>query len=192
MASLLVACGSTMSTATTGAATRVAVQSAKFSYVPARWRVFDRDFGLLSRSGASVESYALSWAYTPNSLGWADHMAHDGIAVSVILIRRDPVDPAADLCGQAPPLAGYPLVHHLPLELPTTTRATQEGQPNIPEYRVFGRLGNLYSIDLRVDINRAHPTRAMLRLAPAGRQRSALSALAARGAVLNDSVPLSG
>jgi hypothetical protein len=92
-------------------------------------------------------------------------MPSNAIAVNVILIRRDPTNPAANLCGKTPHLAASPRIRHLPLLLPKTTAATQEGASNIPEYRVFGRFDDRYNIDLRVDINRVHPTRAMLQLA---------------------------
>jgi hypothetical protein len=130
-----------------------------------RWKTFDRDFALLSRSGADLESYALSWAYKPNPHGWANRMPPNAIGVNVILIRRTTTNPADNLCGKTPHLAVYPRIRHFPLMLPKTTTATQEGEPNIPEYRVFGRFDNLYNIDLRVDINRLHPTAAMLKLA---------------------------
>jgi hypothetical protein len=148
------------------ATTRVAVRPAKFTDVPQGWRAFDQlGGGYLDRRGADANSYALSWAYKPNLNGWANAMPPNAIAVQVILLRRDPAHPAANLCSKAPRLAGYPTILHLPLTLPKVTHATQEGQPNIPEYRMLGRLDNQYSIDLRVDINRAHPTPAMLRLA---------------------------
>jgi hypothetical protein len=144
---------------------RIAVHAAKFAYVPVGWKTFDRDFALLHRRGADVESYALSWAYTPNSLGWASRMPPNAIGVHVILIRRSPTNPTANLCGQTPHLPNFPLIRRFPLVLPHTTAATQEGEPNIPEYRVFGRFDDFYNIDLRVDINRVHPTPAMLQLA---------------------------
>jgi hypothetical protein len=144
---------------------RIAVHAAKFAYVPVGWKTFDRDFALLHRRGADVESYALSWAYTPNSLGWASRMPPNAIGVHVILIRRSPTNPTADLCGQTPHLPNFTLIRRFPLVLPHTTAATQEGEPNIPEYRVFGRFDDFYNIDLRVDINRVHPTPAMLQLA---------------------------
>lgn len=144
---------------------RLAVHPAKFTYVPAGWKTSDQNFGLLSRRGADVESYALSWGYKPNPLGWANRMPPNAIAVHVILIRRSPTNPAANLCGQMPHLPGFPLIRHFPLVLPKMTAATQEGEPDIPEYRVFGRFDNLYDIDLRVDINRLHATPAMLELA---------------------------
>jgi len=131
--------------------------SAKFTRVPHGWRAFDRDFAVLSNRGGNVQSYALSWAYTPGPFGWANQMPHSAIAVSVILIRDS-------RCG-AVHHPGFPAIRHLPLRLPATTRDRQEGQPNIPEYRVAGRMGESYNVDLRVDINNVRPTRAMLRVA---------------------------
>ena len=134
-----------------------AVPAAKFTRVPHGWRAFDRDFAVLSSRGGSVQSYALSWAYTPGPFGWANRMPRDAIAVSVILIRDSRC--RALHYGTSPP------IRHLPLRLPTTTRDRQEGQPDIPEYRVFGRMGESYNVDLRVDINNVRPSNAMLRLA---------------------------
>ncbi|MDQ1459974.1 MAG: hypothetical protein QOI08_1458 [Actinomycetota bacterium] len=165
LGSLFVAfCCSAMPSAV-GGAVRIAVHPAKFTYVPGGWRVFDRDYAPLTRRGADVESYALSWAYKPNPNGWANRMPPNTIGVNVILIRRTTTNPRANLCGETPHLAAYPPIPHFPLMLPKSTAATQEGEPNIAEYRVFGRFDDLYNIDLRVDINRAHPTRAMLQLA---------------------------
>jgi len=143
----------------------IAVHAAKFTNVPGGWKTFDRDFALLSRSGADLENYALSWAYKPNPLGWANRMPPNAIAVHVILIRRPTTNRAANLCGQTPHVPGFPLIRRFPLTFPKTTAATQEGEANIPEYRVFGRFDNIYNIDLRVDINQVHPTPAMLKLA---------------------------
>ena len=158
-------CCSAITFAAGAAARRIVVQPAKFTSVPGGWRVFDGDFGLLSRRGADVESYALSWAYKPNPLGWANRMSPNAIAVNVILIRRAPTNLTANLCRETPHLAGFPPIRQLPLTLPEKTTASQEGEPNISEYRVFGRLDGFYNVDLRVDINRVHPTPAMLRLA---------------------------
>ena len=131
--------------------------SAKFTRVPHGWRAFDRDFAVLSSRGGSVQSYALSWAYKPGPFGWANRMPRNAIAVSVILIR--------DSRCRALHLGGSPAITHLPLRLPTATRDRQEGQPNIPEYRVFGRMGESYNVDLRVDINNVRPSHAMLSVA---------------------------
>jgi hypothetical protein len=164
--SLFVAfCSSAMPSAAGVAVRRIAVHPAKFTYVPQGWRAFDQNFALLTRRGADVESYALSWAYKPNSHGWANRMPPNTIGVNVILIRRTTTNPAANLCHETPHLAAYPAIRHFPIVLPKSTTNTQEGEPNIPEYRVFGRFDERYNIDLRVDINRAHPTRAMLQLA---------------------------
>jgi hypothetical protein len=141
------------------------VQPATFTDVPGGWKTFDRDVALVNRHGADLESYALSWAYKPNPLGWANRMPPNAIAVHVILIRRSPTNPAANLCANTPHLPTFPPIRQFPLVLPKTTAATQEGEPKIPEYRVFGRFDNFYNVDLRVDINRLHPTPALLQLA---------------------------
>jgi hypothetical protein len=127
------------------------------------WRQFNDAPDLLTRRGANASAYALSWPYRPNSLGWAGAMPRDGIAASVYLIRRD-VGAATglNLCRYTPHLSAYPLVRKLPLHLPSTTTDTLEGAPNIPEYRVFGRIGESYNVEVRVDINNPRPGAALL------------------------------
>lgn len=165
MAALVVTCSTAVPAAADTAATRAAAPPAKFTHLPAGWRAFDRLGSFLDRRGADVNSYAMSWAYKPNPHGWANQMPPNALAVQVILIRRDPAHPSANLCRTAPRLSGYTTIQRLPLKLPKTTRASLEGRPSIPEYRVLAHLDNLYNIDVRVDINRAHPTPAMLQIA---------------------------
>jgi hypothetical protein len=130
---------------------------AKFTHVPHGWRAFDRDLAVVSSHGGGVQSYALSWAYRPSPFGWANRMPRNAIAVSVILIRDS-------RCG-ALHRGDFPAIKRFPLRLPRTTRDRQEGRPDIPEYRVFGRIGESYNVDLRVDVNNIRPSRAMLRVA---------------------------
>jgi hypothetical protein len=165
MATLVVLCLSAVPAAADTTATRAAVQPAKFTYLPAGWRAFDRLGSFLDRRGADVSSYAMSWAYKPNPNGWANQMPPNAIAVQIILIRRDPTHPLADLCRTAPRLSGYTTIQRLPLKLPKTTRSSQEGRPTIPQYRVLAHFNKLYNVDVRVEINRTHPTPAMLRVA---------------------------
>jgi hypothetical protein len=141
------------------------VQPATFTRLPRGWRAFQDVAGLLTRSGADVNSYALSWAYKPNPYGWANQMPRNAIAVNAILSRRSPGTSHTNLCWKTPHLPGFPRIGRLPLRLPQTTSHRQEGQPNIPEYRIFGRIDESYNVDLRVDINNPHPTAAMLRRA---------------------------
>ena len=142
------------------------VPAPRFVRLPGGWRQFNDSPNLLTRRGANASAYALSWAYHPNSLGWAGSIPRDGIAVSVYVIRRE-VGAATglNLCRYTPHLSAYPLVRRLPLRLPSTTTATLEGAPKIPEYRVFGRIGESYNFEVRVDINRAHPGAALLKAA---------------------------
>jgi hypothetical protein len=70
-----------------------------------------------------------------------------------------------NLCLHTPHLADAPPIRRLPLRLSRTTGSRLEGAPDVPEYRVFGRMGEMYNVDLRVDINDPHPTRSMLRAA---------------------------
>ena len=58
----------------------------------------------------------------------------------------------------------YPPIGDLPLELPSTTADYLEGSPDVPEYRVFGRLSD-YLVEVRADINNPAPGRALLRQA---------------------------
>ncbi len=141
------------------------MEPAKFTRLPHAWRAFGNDFGLLTRSGGNVESYALSWAYKPNSLGWAGAMPRNAIAVQVLLLRTRPDHLRINLCLHTPQLGGFPEIRRFPLRLPRATGSRLEGAARVPEYRVFGRIGDMYNVDLRVDINNATPTTAMLRSA---------------------------
>jgi hypothetical protein len=146
------------------AAQRRVVHGATFPSLPAGWRAFDDDFGLLGHDGADVTTYALSWRYQPNSLGWADSMPRGAVAISVQLSRRLGRRAGVNLCARAPVWPGFP-ARHLPLRLPVRTRATLDGSPQIPEYRIEGRLGKAYNVDLRVDVNAPRPAPATLALA---------------------------
>jgi hypothetical protein len=89
----------------------IVVAAPRFTYLPPRWRAFDRDVGFLTRRGADVNSYALSWPYKPGPFGWANSMPRGAIAVNVILIRRElPGTTTANLCGHAPRFPGYPQI----------------------------------------------------------------------------------
>jgi hypothetical protein len=139
--------------------------SAKFARLPGGWRAFDREFGLLTRRGGDVESYALSWPYRRNSFGWANSMPRNAIAIEVLLLRTSADGSRINLCLHTPHLGGFPPIRRLPLRLPRTTGDRLEGAPNVPEYRVFGRIDDMYNVDLRVDVNNPRPTPAMLRTA---------------------------
>jgi hypothetical protein len=145
----------------------IVVGPARFTNLPGGWRAFDHDFGRLTGRGADVSSYALSWSYEPGPFGWANTMPPGAIAVNVILIRRAPSKARLNLCANAPHLHGYPKIRRLPLRLPRTTTDRLEGQPRVPEYRVFGRMDDSYNVDLRVDINTPHPDASTLRTAQA-------------------------
>ena len=142
----------------------IVVHPARFTAVPRGWRVSENDFGFLTRRGAGVGSLALS--YRPSQRGWAIDMPRDGIAVSVLLIRRSS-DPRANLCGRVPHWPGSPEIRRLPLRLPRTTSNRLEGDSRVLEFRVAGRMDESYNVDLRVDVNRAHPTAVMLARAQA-------------------------
>ncbi len=119
-------------------------------------------FDFLTRRGANAGAFATSWPYRPNSFGWAGSLPKDGTVVSVYLIRRNPGRRVGNLCGRTPHLPDYPLVRKLPLHLPRTTVHTFEGADDIPEYRIFGRIGESYNFEVRVVIDRHRATRALL------------------------------
>ena len=137
------------------------VPAPRFAQLPSGWTQL-RTPGVLTIHGANASAYALSWKYRPTWDGWASHMPRGGIAVTVLLIRREPGSATgANLCRTAPHLPGHP-PRRLPLHLPATTTATLEGAPGTPEYRVFGRFRDSYAFEVRVDIRDPHPTAALL------------------------------
>src|SRR3954469_4693118 len=149
----------------TAAPQRHVVHGATFRSLPAEWCAFDNDFGLLDHKGADVTTYALSWRYQPNSLGWADSMPRGAVAISVQLSRRQLARTTrVNLCARAPAWPSFP-ARRLPLRLPLRTHATLDGSPQIPEYRIEGRLGTAYNVDVRVDVNAPRPAAATLALA---------------------------
>lgn len=150
-----------------GVARPVVVQPAKFISVPAGWSVWDDDFEFLTRSGATADSYALSWRYKqPNSFGWASDIPRNGIAVSVLLVRRAPGrDRSVNLCHDTPHLAHSPKIRSLPLRIPMTTKHRLEGTSDVLFYRVLGRMGELYNVELHVAIKNLRPSPALLRRA---------------------------
>jgi hypothetical protein len=144
------------------------VPAPRFARLPPGWTQLTSGPVELTRRGANAYVVALSWPYRLDSGGWASAIPRDGIAVQVFLIRRESgVSRGLDLCLVTPHLDAYPLVTTLPLRLPRTTRDTLEGSRGIPEYRIFGRLGESYDFEVRVDVNRRHPTARRLRLARA-------------------------
>jgi hypothetical protein len=144
----------------------IIVQPAKLTHLPLGWTTPDSRYARLSRhGGASTYSDALNWRYKPSQYGWASQIPRDGIAVSIILFRGSGNDPFLNLCRYTPHLSGFPKIRRLPLRLPKITGGSLEGAPKVLEYRVFGRMGESYNVDLRVDVNSLHPGTAMLRRA---------------------------
>ena len=142
----------------------VRVPAPTFSRVPPGWRSFATP-GDLTPRGAQAGVFATSWAYRLTTVdGPAGSMPRNAILVNVSLIRSNPGKQTGSLCGRTPHLAGYPPVRSLPLRLPATTTATLDG-PAWPEYRVFGRLGESYNFEVRVDISNRRPSSELLRLA---------------------------
>ncbi|MGZ4358981.1 MAG: hypothetical protein ACXVZW_04255 [Gaiellaceae bacterium] len=138
------------------------VSGATFSSVPIGWSRFDRDFDVLQASGTEVESFATSWRYRLGSPRPIGSLPPNGILVWVRLFRMPPARGRPNLCRQTPHLPGYPLVRALPLRLPRVTSSTLEGSPRIPEYHLFGRIGESYDIELRVDIRNPRPPAQLL------------------------------
>jgi hypothetical protein len=145
-----------------GEATPISIAAVKFTSLPSGWHAFDDEVGALTRRGGETDSYALSWDYRPGPGGWATAMPRRGIAVQVLLLRSRPDGLRINLCLHTPHLADSSPIRGLPLRLPRTTGSRLKGAPRVPEYRVFGRMGEMYNVDLRVDINDPHPTRSML------------------------------
>jgi hypothetical protein len=127
------------------------VQPARFDWLPTGWRHFDDAPVVWTRRGAESEAYATSWRYVRGPGGPLGHFPRGATYVSVLLLAR---------CN-AP---RYRVVA-LPLRLPRTTNASPEGEQDVPEYRIFGRLRGSYAFEVRVDVNRARPTRAQLDVA---------------------------
>lgn len=147
------------------AADPVVVQPATFGWLPPGWRHFDGAPDLVGPAGASAESFATSWPYRlGNPLGPAGSLPRDAIFVNVLLLRRSPGRARVDLCHRTPHLRGFPLVRP-PLRLPRATTDVLEGAPDVPEYRIFGRIDESYDVDLRVDVSRRRPTARQLALA---------------------------
>jgi hypothetical protein len=107
-----------------------------FAHLPSRWRQYpDNEGGL-----------AMSWPYRPGPAGWGTSIPHNGIVVQVFFVRDNPLLP------------------RLRLRLPTTTKFTLEGAPDISEYRIFGRVRG-QNVEVWVDIRRHTPTARQLRVA---------------------------
>jgi hypothetical protein len=132
-------------------------RSATFTNLPPGWHQFDEGLQRRGRCHTIAYTLAASWrADRAGSHGWAAEMPPDAIAIGVGLYgpvraedRRNP---------------HYPPIGDLPLELPSTTASYLEGSPDVPEYRVSGRLSD-YLVDVRADINNPAPGRALLRQA---------------------------
>jgi hypothetical protein len=133
------------------------VRSAVFTALPPGWHQIDE--GVQRRGPCHTIAYTLAanWrADRAGSKGWAAEMPPDAIAIGVGLygpVRED---------DRRNPL--YPPVGQLPLELPSTTAFELEGLPDVPEYRVFGRLSD-FLVEVRADINNPAPGPALLRKA---------------------------
>jgi hypothetical protein len=142
----------------------VPVPPPTFSHLPSRWRSFATS-GDLTPSGGQAGAFATSWPYRLATIdGPGGSIPRNAILVNVSLIRSNPGKRTGSLCSRTPHLAGHPPIRNLPLQLPSTTTATLDGT-RWPEYRAFGRLGNSYNFEVRVDISNRHPSPKLLDLA---------------------------
>jgi hypothetical protein len=142
----------------------VPVPPPRFSHLPPRWRSFATS-GDLTPRGAQSGVFATSWPYRLTTVdGPGGSIPPNAILVNVSLIRSNPGNGPAASAAEHPTSPATSLIHTLPLRLPTTTTATLDGTA-WPEYRVFGRLGNSYNVEVRVDISNRHPSAELLRLA---------------------------
>jgi hypothetical protein len=108
-----------------------------FAELPSGWHQFAGGTG----------AYALSWPHRQDAvLGWGDSMPRNAIAVTVSFPNERARLPA------------------LKLVLPRRPTTTFEGTSDTPEYRLRGSIAGR-DVEVWVDIRRAHPTRAQLRLA---------------------------
>jgi hypothetical protein len=107
-----------------------------FARLPTGWHRF----------GGIGGAYATSWAYRPNSRGWAPAMPRDATVV------RDFFPTTATRYSP------------LKLVLPRKPATLLEGTRDTPEYRIRGRTHGR-NVEVWVDIRRRHPTRAELRAA---------------------------
>jgi hypothetical protein len=164
---LLLAAAAAVLTTTADAATSprldvhaVPVPAPAFAKLPAGWRAYATP-GDLTPSGAWAGTFATSWRYrlaTPE--GPAGSMPGGAVLVQVWLSRSNAGRSGPSLCGRTPHIPGHPEVK-LPLRLPATTTATDMSGA-WPEYRIFGRLGNQYNLEVRVDVTSHHPTKELL------------------------------
>jgi hypothetical protein len=109
-----------------------------FVQLPAAWRSFQSENG----------AYATSWAYRPDSHGWARHMPRNGITVTVLF-------PTLARSVRYPPLR---------LVLPRRPAVFLEGTRDTPEYRIRGRVKGRNAL-VMVDVRNPHPTAVERRLA---------------------------
>jgi hypothetical protein len=107
---------------------------AHFDHIPAGWHQYRESRG---------DVLALNWRYRPNSRGWAPSMPPGGIAVYVHF------------------LPGRPHYRPLRLVLPRRPVTLLEGTQDIPEYRIYGRVGRS-DLMIFVDIRKLHPSHAQL------------------------------
>jgi hypothetical protein len=112
----------------------LALPTVSFAQLPPGWHHYP-----------GVPGLAVSWAYRPNSAGWAPSMPRNGIAVSVFFVN--------DARRLRP----------LRLVVPRSPATTLEGAPDTPEYRIEGSVDG-HDVDVFIDIRRRRPTRGQLRV----------------------------
>ncbi|HLX78228.1 MAG TPA: hypothetical protein VKR27_05030 [Acidimicrobiales bacterium] len=147
------------------AATQPLVSPASAGMLPRGWQEFTNTPNVLTRQGSTRETIITSWHWQVDSgVGPGDAVPPSGVLIDIYLFRTAANWRSTNLCDTTPHLPGYP-ARKLPLRLPATTTFTSEGPPFMPEYRVLGRLANSYNYEIRVDINKPHPSGQSLALA---------------------------
>lgn len=108
-------------------------------------------------SGGSLNTWtgATSWRYRPDPNGPVHQMRADRVFISVILVRPRGFP-------RASPALFRPLRDHLFRLSHADQIATEEGEPTIPQYRFFRKVGCQYDVDLRIDFGRPHPSQALM------------------------------
>ncbi|MEA2406162.1 MAG: hypothetical protein QOE69_281 [Thermoleophilaceae bacterium] len=153
---VLVLAGCSAESAAPAATRAPELRSARFAALPAGWHQFDEGVQRIGPCHVVAYTLAANWrADRAGSHGWAAEMPAGAIAITVGLIGRSPGERLRE---------HYPPIARRPLRLPGTTDSALEGAPRVPEYRTFGRTRD-YLVDVRADINDAHPSRALVRQA---------------------------
>jgi hypothetical protein len=122
--------------------------------LPSGWR--QQSSGCALRQGGSFSAWTstTSWRYRGDVHGPVAQLRPGRILISVIVSRPTNFQRSNTFKPLGP----------LPLRLSAADEiATEEGEPQIPQYRFFRTVRCQYNLDVRVDFGQAHPTSAMTR-----------------------------